>query len=160
MNKAAYHERMPADPSLAGIPRSTRRASRAGRLVAVGGLVLTLVLAGCVPTTERSAARAAADAAATAPAVPSEDVRSIRAPRDLAVMDPLLRTAWEAWLLMELGRVRTGSYTTDVLLELALPTGVRWTVVAYGPDGYALAVTGDGEPTPLRVDPDGVRIGS
>jgi hypothetical protein len=59
---------------------------------------------------------------------------------------------------MELGRLTTGAYATDVLLELELPSGVRWTVVEYGPDAYALQVTSDASPTALRVDPDGVRV--
>jgi hypothetical protein len=85
-------------------------------------------------------------------------VRTIRAPRDLGAGDPLVATAWEAWLLMELGRVRSGAYATDALLDLALPAGVRWTVIDYGPDAYELSVTADATPTSLRVDPDGVRV--
>ena len=153
----AYHGAMsPADARPVPRTEPTRRRARAGLLLAVATL---WIVAGCVPIADRPSA-GVAPPSGSANAASTSDVRTIRAPRDLAITDPLLRTAWEAWLLMELGRLRSGSYTTDVLLDLAVPQGIRWTVVSYGPDAYALAVTGDGEPTPLRVDPDGVRIGS
>jgi len=88
---------------------------------------------------------------------PASDVTGSRPPVAATALGPVERTAWEAWLLMELGRLRLGVYGTEALVDLALPRGVRWTVVEYGPDDYALAVTSDdGEPG-LRVDPGGVR---
>lgn len=153
----AYHGAMsPADARSAARTEPLRGRARRGLLLAVATL---WIVAGCVPVADRPPA-GIAPSSAVGDATSTSDVRSIRAPRDLAITDPLLRTAWEAWLLMELGRLRSGSYSTDVLLDLAVPSGIRWTVVSYGPDAYALAVTGDGEPTPLRVDPDGVRVGS
>jgi len=128
--------------------RPPHRAPRLGLTTLLAALVLTV--AGCVP-----AATPAQDPPAP---LPSGDVRAVRAPRDLGRDDPLVRTAWEAWLRMELGRLTTGAYATDVLLELDLPAGVRWTVVEYGPDAYALQVTSDASPTALRVDPDGVHV--
>ena len=128
--------------------RSPRRRPRLAAAGLLGALLLTI--AGCVP-----AAAPARDPAAPPPA---GDVRAVRAPRDLGRDDPLVRTAWEAWLRMELGRLTSGAYATDVLLELDLPAGVRWTVVEYGPDAYALQVTSDASPTALRVDPDGVHV--
>lgn len=132
-------------------PRPNRPSPRRSRLGPIGLLgALALTVAGCVP-----AATPAQDPPATPP---GGDVREVRAPRDLGRDDPLVRTAWEAWLRMELGRLTAGAYATDVLLELDLPAGVRWTVVEYGPDAYALQVTSDASPTALRVDPDGVHV--
>lgn len=130
-------------------PRPTLRPGRARALLALFGALL-LGVAGCLPAAAPAQEPAARSAAG--------DVRDVRAPRDLGRDDPLVRTAWEAWLRMELGRLTTGAYATDVLLELDLPAGVRWTVVEYGPDAYALQVTADASPTALRVDPDGVHV--
>lgn len=165
MSEPAYHGVMishpadrrarPADarhPGPGTVP--TRRRVRIGAVA----VALLLSVSACLPASQRPAPSAQAPATDPETLLPVDEVRSIRAPRDLAAGDPLLQTAWEAWLRMELGRLETGAYTTDALLELVLPAGVRWTVTAYGPDAYALAVTGDGEPTGLRVDPDGVHV--
>ena len=130
------------------------------RRATIGAICAALMVSvsACLPASQDPVPASAGAVTGPETSLPADEVRTIRAPRDLAAGDPLLQTAWEAWLRMELGRLETGSYTTDVLLELALPAGVRWTVMAYGPDVYALAVTGDGEPTGLRVDPDGVRV--
>jgi len=112
-----------------------RSASLALALVLIAGVA-------CAPTT-------------TGPA--TSDVTGSRPPEAVARLSPVELTAWEAWLLMELGRLRLGVYGTEALVDLTLPRGVRWTVVEYAPDDYALAVTSDdGEPG-LRVDPGGVR---
>lgn len=138
--------------------RVTHRAARRARASRVLGPVAALLLglAACVPATGGTTPPASNGPAA--PALPADDVRTVRAPRDLGADDPLLRTAWEAWLRMELRRVQTGAYATEALLDLALPAGVRWTVVEYGPDDYELAMTADAVPTTLRVDPDGVHV--
>lgn len=86
----------------------------------------------------------------------SSDATGARPPAAAATLGPVERTAWEAWLLMELGRLRMGVYGTEALVDLGLPAGVRWTVVEYGPDDYALAVTSDGGEPGLRVEPNGV----
>lgn len=85
------------------------------------------------------------------------DATGARPPAAADTLGPVERTAWEAWLLMELGRLRLGVYGTEALVDLSLPAGVRWTVVEYGPDAYALAVTSDGDEAGLRVEPGGVR---
>ena len=83
---------------------------------------------------------------------------TVRPPIDEARLSPVERTAWEAWLLMEVQRLRSGLYSTQALLDLSLPSGVRWTVVAFSGDDYALVVTGDDDDQDgLRVTPDGVR---
>jgi len=105
------------------------------------GLVLIAGVA-CAPTTDVRPS--------------TSDVTGARPPAAAATLGPVERTAWEAWLLMELGRLRLGVYGTEALVDLDLPRGVRWTVVEYGPDDYALAVTSDGGEPGLRVDPSGV----
>jgi len=129
-------------------PRSVRlRPRQALAWLAFVSLALTIVA--CAPATVQP---------------PPTDVpvggtdRAIVVPAELADPDPLLRTAWEAWLRMELRWLQQGSYSTDALLELALPSGVRWTVIEYGPADYTLAVTGDTSTSTLRVDPSGVHV--
>ena len=134
-------------------PASARAGRAAWRALPV---TLLLILAACAPTTGPTGPTAGP--AVDAPALPADDIRTVRAPRDLGADDPLLRTAWEAWLRMELGRLQNGAYATEALLDLALPSGVRWTVVEYGPDAYELAITADATPTVLRVDPNGVHV--
>lgn len=77
-------------------------------------------------------------------------------PTDEAALDPLERTAWTAWHLMELNHLRTGRYSTDALRDLELPRGVRWTVTEFRDEGYALAVSRDDDARRLRVTPAGV----
>lgn len=97
--------------------------------------------------------------AACTPALQGPTGGATRPPADATALTPLERTAWEAWLLMEIGRLRTGAYSTQVLVDLALPQGIRWTVVEFGPDGYALAVSSDAGGDAIRVSPDGVASG-
>lgn len=92
-------------------------------------------------------------ACAPSPAGPG----TTRAPENLAELPVLQRTAWEAWHLMEIGRLRTGAYTTNVLVDLPLPQGVRWTILEFDGDGYALGVTGEDGTGGFVVDPAGVR---
>ena len=72
-------------------------------------------------------------------------------------MPALERTAWEAWHLMQIGFLRTGVYSTNVLVDLPLPQGVRWSVVGFEEQGYAIDVTSDDAEGGYRVDPSGVR---
>lgn len=65
-----------------------------------------------------------------------------------AELDTVERTAWRAWHFMELGRLGEGAYTTNALIDLELPQGVRWDLVDFSEDGYRLRV--------LRVDDEGV----
>jgi len=92
-------------------------------------------------------------ACAPAPAGPGGEAAP---PTDAATLGPLERTAWTAWHLMELHRLRTGRYSTDALRELELPRGVRWTVTEFRDEGYALAVSRDDDARRLRVTPAGV----
>jgi hypothetical protein len=68
------------------------------------------------------------------------------------------RVAQEAFHRMEIGRLRTGTYTTNVLVDLDLPRGARVTVVAFSGDDYTLRVTSDRvTDAAWTVSPGGVR---
>lgn len=68
------------------------------------------------------------------------------------------RSAWEAYHRMELGRLRLGVYTTNVLVDLVPPRGTRITVEAFDDDDYRLRVTSDEAPNAAwTVTPRGVR---
>lgn len=68
------------------------------------------------------------------------------------------RAAQEAYHRMELGRLRLGTYTTNVLVDLDLPRGARVTVEAFGDDTYRLQLTSDAAlGLAWIVTPDGVR---
>jgi hypothetical protein len=70
----------------------------------------------------------------------------------------LERTASEAYHRMELGRLRTGAYTTNVLVDVELPQGARVTVEAFSGDDYRLRVDSDAVPgVAWLVSPRGVR---
>lgn len=59
---------------------------------------------------------------------------------------------------MEIGRLQTGAYTTNVLVDLDIPRGVRWTVLDFSTDAYLLRFTHDEVPDVVwLVDPSGVR---
>lgn len=100
---------------------------------------LILALAACAPTTG---------------AVPGDAPTTPDGGAELADLE---RTAWEAWHLMQLGFLRTGVYSTNVLVDLPLPQGVRWTVSSFEEDTYALTFTAEGAAGGWHVDPAGVR---
>lgn len=58
----------------------------------------------------------------------------------------LQRIALQAYHRMEIGLLETGSYTTNVLVDLELPRQVRWTLEDFGSDGYRLRFTADDRP--------------
>lgn len=106
--------------------------------VAVPLVLVLAALASCAPSTGTTPAAA----------VPPADVDELPA---------VERTAWEAWHLMEIGRLRTGAYTTNVLVDLPLPQGVRWTVLGFEEGSYLLGVSGADGTEGFEVDPSGVR---
>ena len=64
-----------------------------------------------------------------------------------------------AYHRMEIGRLRTGAYTTNVLIDLDLPRGARWTVLEFADDAFVLRFTNDDVPDVVWiVDPRGVRV--
>ncbi len=63
-----------------------------------------------------------------------------------------------AYHRMELGLLETGSYTTNALVDLDLPKGVRWVLEDFVGDSYSLLFTVDSVPgIAWRVTPSGVR---
>ena len=95
--------------------------------------MLILTLAACVP-------RVGGDAFASAVAQEAEQAAHI------------------AFHRMEIGRLETGAYTTNVLVDLTLSRGVRWTLIDFSADSYRLRFTIDAEPTiGWLVSPSGVR---
>lgn len=39
---------------------------------------------------------------------------------------------------MEIGKLESGEYTTNVLIDLALPQGTQWTLIAFSEGSYTL----------------------
>ncbi|MEX2541575.1 MAG: hypothetical protein WD314_07190 [Trueperaceae bacterium] len=100
-------------------------------------LALTLTLAACAPS-----AGVPRPAGTTAAGEPSE----------------LRRTALVAFHRMEIAFLQTGSYTTNALIDLDLPRGVRWTLEEFSETGYRLRFTDDDRPdVAWLVSPEGVR---
>lgn len=100
---------------------------------ALVALVWLAVLAACAPTT-------------TAPALDDPAARAVDG------------VAQETFHRMELGRLATGTYTTNVLVDVDLPQGARVTVEAFEGDDYLLRVDSDAVPGVVwYVSPDGVR---
>lgn len=96
--------------------------------------------------------------AACAPGARTGPAAGGPAPENVGELPALERTAWEAWHLMEIGRLRTGAYSTNVLVDLPLPQGVRWTVQEFDETDYSLSVTGGDDAGPgFLVEPAGVR---
>ena len=59
---------------------------------------------------------------------------------------------------MEIGLLQTGEYTTNALLELDLPQGVKWTLQDFSTTTYELRFTSAAVPEVVwEVTPDGVR---
>lgn len=84
------------------------------------------------------------------------------APRAAAFDTPAAReaerAAYEAYHRMELGRLRLGVYTTNVLVDLDLPRGARITVEAFEDDDYQLRLTSEAAlEIAWLVTPRGVR---
>lgn len=108
------------------------RTTRGARL-ALFATVLA-VLAACAPTT-----------------LPGADDETV---------NELERTAQVIYHRMELGRLESGTYTTNVLVDLLLPEGAKWTLQEFANDGstYRLSLTSSRlEGAEWQVSPDGVR---
>lgn len=43
-----------------------------------------------------------------------------------------------AYHRMEIGKLQSGDYSTNVLIDLDLPQGVQWTLVSFGEGSYQL----------------------
>lgn len=111
----------------------TRAFQRAGWLLAV--VALAVALAGCAPTAQ-----------APLPAGTAAHQLDI--------------TARIVYHRMAIGYLETGSYTTNVLVDVHLPAGARWTLEAYpnGGTSYRLRIISTQVPgIAWEVSPDGVR---
>lgn len=96
-------------------------------------LVALMVLAACAPT-------------------------ATNAPLDGPAAQAVDRVAQETFHRMELGRLATGTYTTNALVDVDLPQGARVTVEAFEGDDYLLRVDSDAVPGLVwYVSPSGVR---
>ena len=76
------------------------------------------------------------------------------------VAQQLDRTASIVYHRMAIGYLETGAYTTNVLVDVQLPAGARWTLEAYPPGGssYRLRITSTQVPgIAWLVSPSGVR---
>jgi hypothetical protein len=59
---------------------------------------------------------------------------------------------------MQLGHLQTGTYTTNVLVDVDLPRGLRWTIESFPGETYELRVSDDALPGLYwEVTPAGVR---
>ncbi|CAN5663319.1 hypothetical protein BH23DEI1_BH23DEI1_05770 [soil metagenome] len=92
--------------------------------LALALLVLALVAA-CAPAVDGATSAAGAASAAF----------------DTPAAQAVERVAHEAFHRMEIGRLRTGVYTTNVLVDLDLPRGARITVEAFSDGDYTLRLT-------------------
>jgi hypothetical protein len=78
-------------------------------------------------------------------------------PRATTVSDELHRTALSAYHRMELAYLQAGAYTTNALIDLDLPRGVKWTLEEFTGDHYRLRFSDDARPgTEWLVSPAGV----
>lgn len=109
-------------------------ALRPTRPTTLLALLLLLALAACAP-------RAAQTPGAASPAE-----------------EQLRRTAELAYHRMQIGYLETGTYTTNALVDLELPRGVRWTLESFSEDDYRLRFTADDLPDAAwLVTPAGTR---
>ena len=73
--------------------------------------------------------------------------------------DELQRTAQLAFHRMQIAYLETGNYTTNALVDLELPRGVKWTLEEFSTNAYRLRFTDDNRPgeawlvTPAGVAP-------
>jgi hypothetical protein len=112
------------------MPPTARPPRRLAHVVLA--LLASLLIASCAP-------------AATPPALDTPAAQAVD------------RLAHEAYHRMEIGRLRTGTYTTNVLVDLELPQGARVTVEAFSDTDYVLRVTSDAvQDAAWLVSPRGV----
>lgn len=98
----------------------------------LAALLLLLLLAACAPQV-----------------MPPPASNSERAAQDTALV---------IYHRMQLGRLETGSYTTNALVDVELQRGLRWTVESFPGETYELRVSDDSLPGLYwEVTPAGVR---
>ena len=68
-------------------------------------------------------------------------------------------TAQEIYHRMEIGKLQTGDYTTNALVDVKLPQGVIWTLESFGNSTYVIRVTHqDIGNAAWLVSPEGVQF--
>lgn len=103
-------------------------------------VALSLTLAACAPQTNQTAQPGAVITLDSPAAVETN------------------RVATAAWHRMQLGFLELGEYTTNVLVDLDLPQGVRWGIESFSGDSYTLLFTSSNvEGLEWLVTPEGVR---
>lgn len=103
-------------------------------------IVLLTLLAACAPRTQGTSTTSGAEALFQGEAAQEAS-----------------RVATTAFHRMELGRLESGGYTTNVLINLDVPQGVRWMLEDRSDDAYTLRFTSSEVPgAAWIVTPDGV----
>ncbi len=107
---------------------------------AVAAVLLLAVLAACAPGTQQVTA--------------GPQFAVAQSPLE----EPGLRTAMAIWHRMEAGKIQTGSYTSNVLIDLVdLPKGVAFRMESFPGESFEMRVTDDSLPGVWwLVNPDGV----
>lgn len=106
-------------------------------LLPLAALALLLVTSACAPR------------ATTASSLDTPEARQLE------------QVATIAFHRMEIGLLQTGEYTTNVLIDLELPQGVRWTLEQFSSGDYLLRFTSSHLPDyAYLVTPQGVRVAS
>ena len=101
-------------------------------------VVLLSLLAACAPRTQEASVES--DALVSSPAAQETE-----------------RVATAAFHRMELAQIEDGVYTTNVLINLDVPQGVRWMLEDLNDDDYTLRFTSTNVPgVAWIVTPDGV----
>ncbi len=110
---------------------------------------LLLLLAACAPRTQEASTAPETEVMFQSPAAQETN-----------------RIAMAAYHRMELGQLENGSYTTNVLINLDVPQGVRWMLEDLNDDSYTLRFTSANVPdaawivTPEGVEPRRVEEGA
>ena len=112
-------------------------------------IVLLSLLAACAPRTQGTSAAPETEVTFESPAAQEAS-----------------RVATAAYHRMELAQLENGAYTTNVLINLELPRGVRWMLEDLNDDAYTLRFTSANVPnaawivTPEGVEPRRVEEGA
>lgn len=93
--------------------------------------------------------------AACAPATTQQQTITLNSPEATVIQT----TAELAYHRMEIGYLETGAYTTNVLVDLTLPQGVRWTIEGFAGNDYTLRFTSDEIAQYIwLVSPEGIKV--
>ena len=117
------------------------------RLLAAALVSFTLLVSACAPRTAPSNNPPGGAAPVASAALGTPQARATA------------ETAEIAYHRMAIGFLQSGEYTTNALLELALPKGVKWTLDEFSGTDYRLRFTSDEVPVyAWLVTPQGVQV--